>query len=183
VQAADVIIFDGPAVLHGPDAALLAPHIDGVVLAVDPAVDNREEVAKSRERLLHQNGSRLLGAVTFTPTQQGLGSFLRQLRGQQQLALPPAGATHTAEGYAQAANGSAGAGPIITPEPANAPSVTRGDHEPIITPVSDTLADLTLEVGHARINDVQPTPPAMKGRRARKAARRANEPGGGAGDV
>jgi polysaccharide biosynthesis transport protein len=106
LDAADVIIFDGPAALHGPDAALLAPHLDGVVLALDPALDNREEVARSRERLLHQNGSRLLGAVTFTPTHQR--SFWRQLRGQQPLSLPPAGTT----------NGGA-RGPIITPAPAD----------------------------------------------------------------
>jgi polysaccharide biosynthesis transport protein len=65
---ADVIIFDGPAALIGPDAALLAPHVDGVVLTFDPATDNREDVEKSKARLLHLGNAHLLGAVTFTPS-------------------------------------------------------------------------------------------------------------------
>ena len=70
IGTADIIIFDGPATLSGPDAALLAPHVDGVVLTLDPAIDNREDVEKSKTRLLRQKGARLLGAVTFTPSKQ-----------------------------------------------------------------------------------------------------------------
>src|SRR5262249_51472199 len=66
LDTAEVIIFDGPAALSGPDAALLAPHVDGVVLALDPLTDSREDVTKSKHRLLHQQGANLLGVVTFT---------------------------------------------------------------------------------------------------------------------
>jgi hypothetical protein len=70
LNSADVILFDGPAALCGPDAALLAPHVDGVVLALSPTTDSRDDVAKTKTRLLHQKGTRLLGAVTFIPVPQ-----------------------------------------------------------------------------------------------------------------
>jgi Mrp family chromosome partitioning ATPase len=152
LDAADVIIFDGPAALHGPDAALLAPHLDGVVLALDPAVDNREEVARSRERLLHQSGANLLGAVTFTPAQQRNGAFWRQLRGQQPLSLPPAGATVGGTGEAGAA--------------------ANGVREPIITPAPGDASDSVLGLEHDQVVDIQPGLPAANARRPRKAPRR-----------
>src|SRR6266545_617461 len=65
---ADMIIFDGPASLVGPDAALLAPHVEGVVLALDPAKDDRDAVSKSKSRLSQHEGSNLLGAVVFSPS-------------------------------------------------------------------------------------------------------------------
>jgi Mrp family chromosome partitioning ATPase len=169
LEAADVIIFDGPAALHGPDAALLAPHLDGVVLALDPAVDNREEVSKSRERLLHQNGSNLLGAVTFTPTQQRNGSFWRQLRGQQTLSLPPAGETAGGTGEAGAA-ASVAHGPIITP----APAAAQDEPGPSVGTEEGELRDITIEVGLDQVIEVQPEPPIANPRRPRKAPRRAN---------
>jgi polysaccharide biosynthesis transport protein len=63
----DVVIFDGPSVLSGPDAALLAPHVDGVVLVLDPSTDNRQDVDASRTMLQKQADIRLLGAVTLRP--------------------------------------------------------------------------------------------------------------------
>lgn len=69
-NTADIIIFDGPAALQGPDAALLAPYVDGVVMALDPVVDDREVIARSRERLLHHKNARLLGAVSFVAPEQ-----------------------------------------------------------------------------------------------------------------
>jgi polysaccharide biosynthesis transport protein len=160
LDTADVIIFDGPAALHGPDAALLAPHLDGVVLALDPAVDNRDEVARSRERLLHQNGSNLLGAVTFKPTQRG--SFWRQLRGQQTLSLPAAGAT---------TGGVDQAGMAASPT-----------HGPIITPAPDDTGDNALERGADQVIDSQSGLPIASVRRPRKAPRRTN-PGRASSDV
>ncbi len=61
----DVVIFDGPAVMSGPDAALLAPHVDGIVLVLDPLMDKRQDVDQSRSRLQHQAQVTLLGAVTL----------------------------------------------------------------------------------------------------------------------
>jgi polysaccharide biosynthesis transport protein len=136
LDTADVIIFDGPSALSGPDAALLAPHVDGVVLALDPATNNREQVTKSKDRLLNQKGTHLLGAVTFTPTTErlGIGSVWRQLRGQKQLSLPPAGTSYTAA--AQAAMPGHGAHrPIVTPAPSDVYRTDQGAHGPIITPM------------------------------------------------
>jgi succinoglycan biosynthesis transport protein ExoP len=68
-QLVDIVIFDGPSVLVGPDAALLAPHLDGTVLMLDSHTDDRSAVLGSKTRLLHQPGVRLLGAVVTTPGQ------------------------------------------------------------------------------------------------------------------
>ena len=62
-QYADVVIFDGPSTLKGPDAALLAPLVDGVVLALDPKRDRRAAIAETRDRLMLQPGAQLLGAI------------------------------------------------------------------------------------------------------------------------
>jgi Mrp family chromosome partitioning ATPase/capsular polysaccharide biosynthesis protein len=130
---ADVIIFDGPAALSGPDAALLAPHVDGVVLTLDPAVDKRDDVANSKARLLRQNGSRLLGALTFKPAARSGGSILRQLRGQKLPQLLAAGAP----------------APLVTP----APSVAQDDvvilpaatSVPLVTPAPEQAPDAAQE--------------------------------------
>jgi Mrp family chromosome partitioning ATPase len=130
LSTADVIIFDGPAALTGPDAALLAPHVDGVVLTLDPAIDNREDIAKSKTRLLRQKGARLLGAVTFTPPDQGprLGRVFRQLRGRPVPALPAASAaTHqNAAGIPLLPHQHA---PIVTPPQTDVPAASTAEPE------------------------------------------------------
>jgi Mrp family chromosome partitioning ATPase len=159
VNAADVIIIDGPATLNGPDAALLAPHVDGVVLALDPTVDDRETIAKSKSRLLHQKGAHLLGAVTFTPTQQrsGLGSVWQQLQGKQQLALPAATAPHTTADTAEMYS------PIVASTPADeARASTTRDASAIIT--------VSADVVEVPADEIEPTL-ATNVRRRRKAAR------------
>ncbi len=65
-QSADVVIFNGPSLLTGADAALIAPEMDGVVLVVNPTTDTRRQIVESRARLLNHQGTRLLGAVTVT---------------------------------------------------------------------------------------------------------------------
>jgi len=65
---ADVVIFDGPAVMTGPDAALLAPHVDGVVIVIDPAVDEQDMIAQSRQRLQKDQRTHLMGAVLLEPS-------------------------------------------------------------------------------------------------------------------
>ncbi|NJO83455.1 MAG: lipopolysaccharide biosynthesis protein [Blastochloris sp.] len=92
MSAADVIIFDGPTTLSSADAALLAPLVDGVILTLDPAKDTREVVERTKDRLLHERSTRLLGAITFTPTGQpsGLRGFWKQLGSSPVLSLPAA---------------------------------------------------------------------------------------------
>jgi hypothetical protein len=67
-SVADVVIFDGPAVMTGPDAALLAPHVDGVVIVIDPAVDEQDVIAQSRQRLQKDQRTHLMGAVLLEPS-------------------------------------------------------------------------------------------------------------------
>lgn len=114
--SADIIIFDGPAALSGPDAALLAPHMDGVVLTLDPSTNNNDDFARSRERLLHQKGTRLLGTVTFMPSKHHSRAGIRQrLRSWRTPELP--------DSHAQAV-------PLVTP------IVDANQPEPIITPIN-----------------------------------------------
>jgi len=59
----DWILFDAPPVNLYNDAALLAPHVDGVILVVE-AERTRREVVMRAKGLLQQRGTvRLLGAV------------------------------------------------------------------------------------------------------------------------
>jgi Mrp family chromosome partitioning ATPase/capsular polysaccharide biosynthesis protein len=87
---ADVIIFDGPSTLTGPDAALLAPHVEGIVLTLDPAMDSHADVSESKTRLLRQHGSNLLGAVMFTPAKH-------QFNGRRALMAPQQSAPESTE--------------------------------------------------------------------------------------
>lgn len=67
-SVADIVIFDGPSAMAGPDAALLAPHTDGVVVVVDPAVDEQDAVAESKQRLQKDQRTYLMGAVLLEPS-------------------------------------------------------------------------------------------------------------------
>nr|MCU0494683.1 lipopolysaccharide biosynthesis protein [Chloroflexaceae bacterium] len=64
-RVADVVILDGPSAMTSADAALLAPVVDGVVLALDPLRDQRSDILTSKQRLLRQRQSNLLGAVVL----------------------------------------------------------------------------------------------------------------------
>jgi len=125
-DTADFIIFDGPAALRGPDAALLAPHVDGIVLALDPATDSPEQIVTSVKRLQHHKGARVLGAVTLTPSTIQLRdtSFWRQLYGRLSLALPLANAARTAN-RTDATTALDIQGPMITPIAADAQAEDR----------------------------------------------------------
>jgi capsular polysaccharide biosynthesis protein/Mrp family chromosome partitioning ATPase len=146
LTTADIIIFDGPTALEGPDAALLAPHVDGVVLALDPTHDSRYHVAQSRERLLRQPGSNLLGAVTFTPSRHSRGGSLwRRLRGDRHPALPIAEPATNASSTPYSPNGQRE--PIVTPVPQDIIFDSVAMHQtphtagPIITPApADAVA-------------------------------------------
>ncbi|MFN3372417.1 MAG: lipopolysaccharide biosynthesis protein [Chloroflexus sp.] len=65
-HAADILIFDGPSTLSGVEAALLAPMVDGVVLALKPAEDSSRDIQQSLKRLTLKRSDSVLGAVMLT---------------------------------------------------------------------------------------------------------------------
>ncbi|MFQ3682730.1 lipopolysaccharide biosynthesis protein [Roseiflexus sp.] len=65
---ADIVIFDGPATMTGPDAALLAPHTDGVVVVIDPYVEAQELIIQSKQRLQKDQRTHVMGAVLLEPS-------------------------------------------------------------------------------------------------------------------
>ena len=68
----DTIIFDVPVILPSiPDAAILAPHMDGVLLVHDQTQVNRDAVLEGK-RTLERTGANLLGVVfnNITPKQE-----------------------------------------------------------------------------------------------------------------
>jgi succinoglycan biosynthesis transport protein ExoP len=143
---ADVIIFDGPTTLSGPDAALLAPHVDGVVLTLDPAIDNREDVEKSKTRLLRQKGARLLGAVTFTPSRQRprLGWSTQQHRPNLPI-LPASSRTTMSETLENTAFEPPRNEPIVTPPPNFGDAVTVAAFEPTVIDLAPEAEALKIE--------------------------------------
>ena len=58
----DLVIFDTPPVLPRIDAAVLARHVDGIVLVVDAGHTRRDSAHRAKEALLHAGG-RILGVV------------------------------------------------------------------------------------------------------------------------
>ncbi|HMO57666.1 MAG TPA: AAA family ATPase [Roseiflexaceae bacterium] len=123
VDTADVVIFDGPPASHGPDAALLAPHVDGVILAVDPSSDTIDDVSKAKQRLEHQKGVTLLGAVTFEPSPTIDEHWRLPDRRMPELPDPAMHARHITDQQVEDAIISddvvsvADEGPLITPPP------------------------------------------------------------------
>jgi succinoglycan biosynthesis transport protein ExoP len=145
--AADLIIFDGPATLSGPDAALLAPHVDGVVLTLDPATDDRDDVEKSKTRLLRQKGARLLGAVTFTPARQRWRfGKTRQLGGAPLPLLPSPSPVEPQASVGTAAYQAPERAPIVTPPPDADNTTIIVESETIVhTPEPLEIADAPVE--------------------------------------
>jgi len=71
-KATDVVIFDGPAALAGPDAGLLAPLVDGVMLVLNARSDSRSTVIEARKQLTSEPDTPFLGAVIATPASRAL---------------------------------------------------------------------------------------------------------------
>ncbi|WP_232219005.1 tyrosine-protein kinase domain-containing protein [Chloroflexus sp. Y-396-1] len=67
-RAADILIFDGPSTLSGVEAALLAPTVDGVVLALKPIEDSSRDIQQSLKRLKLKRSDSVLGAVMLADT-------------------------------------------------------------------------------------------------------------------
>lgn len=65
-RAADILIFDGPSTLSGVEAALLAPMMDGVILALKPVEDSSRDIQQSLKRLTLKRTDSVLGAVMLT---------------------------------------------------------------------------------------------------------------------
>lgn len=61
-EQAEVTIFDGPAVLIGADATLLAPHVTMVLLVIDPAIEGVADTRRALARL-SEAGARVVGLV------------------------------------------------------------------------------------------------------------------------
>lgn len=60
---ADVVLMDSPPVLGPPEAALLAGMADAALLVVDDGITSHTAARKARDRLMGQEGVRLLGVV------------------------------------------------------------------------------------------------------------------------
>lgn len=65
-QIADVVIFDGPAALNGPDAGILAPLVDGSLLVLDGRQDSRSTAIKARKHLGSDATNPFLGAIVVS---------------------------------------------------------------------------------------------------------------------
>jgi len=62
-QGYDMVLFDSPAALMVPDAAILASQSDGVLLLVDAQTTSRRAAQRVRRSLEEQAGARVLGTV------------------------------------------------------------------------------------------------------------------------
>jgi len=78
-QSAELTIIDGPSVLESADATLLAPHVGGIVLVIDPASESCSDTRRALARL-REHDAPLLGIIMLSYPRQ---SLWRVLRGQQ----------------------------------------------------------------------------------------------------
>jgi hypothetical protein len=138
---ADIVVFDGPSTLSSADAALLASHVDGTVLVVQPRQDTRAEIQRSRSRLVRHSASQLLGAVTVVPDESIASTdwLRKQLDLQKTPMLPRQIALQGASGGHQDGQGSKSV--IITPPPHMDPSEGEGATQfPTIASLGRTAA-------------------------------------------
>jgi capsular exopolysaccharide synthesis family protein len=61
-EGADMVLFDVPPLMAVPDASMLAPHVDGVLLAVSAGRTKREHLRRAQQRLARV-GAHLVGAI------------------------------------------------------------------------------------------------------------------------
>lgn len=69
-NAADIVIFDGPTALDGPEAGILAPLVDGVMLELNGRQDPRSLAIKAHRQLTSEPATRFLGAIVTEPTRR-----------------------------------------------------------------------------------------------------------------
>jgi capsular exopolysaccharide synthesis family protein len=70
----DYVLIDSVPVLLGPDALVLAPHVDGIVLVADAAMTTRTAIADARLRL-EQAGGRIIASVLNNFDPRKLSSY------------------------------------------------------------------------------------------------------------
>ncbi|PDW04232.1 hypothetical protein CJ255_04585 [Candidatus Viridilinea mediisalina] len=70
-NVADIIIFDGPASLQGPEAGILASLVDGSLLVLDGRQDPRSTVMKARQHLGQALKEQFLGAIVVRQASGG----------------------------------------------------------------------------------------------------------------
>jgi capsular exopolysaccharide synthesis family protein len=61
-ERADMVLFDAPPLMAVPDASMLAPHMDGVLLVVSAGRTKREHLRRAQQRLARVQ-AHLVGAI------------------------------------------------------------------------------------------------------------------------
>jgi len=61
-EGADMVLFDAPPLIAVPDASMLAPHVDGVLLVVSAGRTKREHLRRAQQRLARVQ-AHLVGAI------------------------------------------------------------------------------------------------------------------------
>ncbi len=69
-NTADIVIFDGPTALDGPEAGILAPLVDGVMLELNGRQDPRSLAIKAHRQLTSEPATRFLGAIVTERTRR-----------------------------------------------------------------------------------------------------------------
>lgn len=89
-KVADIIIFDGPAALQGPEAGILASLVEHSLLVLDGRQDPRSAVLTARKHLGQELNERFLGAVVVRQASGGWKQHPHKQppqRGKQRLQL------------------------------------------------------------------------------------------------
>ncbi|RRR78276.1 MAG: hypothetical protein EI684_00535 [Candidatus Viridilinea halotolerans] len=86
-KVADIVIFDGPAALSGPEAGVLAPLLDGTLLVLDGRCDPRLKARKARQFLGNALNERFLGALVIRQAHGMLAHPQRLLAKRPRLSL------------------------------------------------------------------------------------------------
>ena len=81
-SASELVIFDGPSVLDSADATLLAPHVGGIVLVIDPRGERCSDTRRAIARLREVDAP-LLGVVMLNYRRESLWRSL--FSGQRQV--------------------------------------------------------------------------------------------------
>ena len=74
-QRADVVLFDAPPLMVVPDASMLAPHVDGVLLVVSAGRTKREHLRGAQQRLARVRAHLLGAIINDVPLEAGLRRY------------------------------------------------------------------------------------------------------------
>ena len=73
-RAADIVIIDSPPLMVVTDAAVLAPRVDGVLMAIKPG-ETKLSACQQSVQQLQQVGGNLIGVVMNSITEKGMRSY------------------------------------------------------------------------------------------------------------